>query len=111
IHGHLFFWDWNEDQKELFYSLMADCCRAYFQCGGVQQGPSDRIDMRRWEQEIGKKFLAWYKRTFIVASQNNGIPVRTGERISKLVAYGMRGSTIKDGEYDTKPEPWSYLAQ
>lgn len=110
IHGHLFYWDWNDEQKELFYTLMADCCRAFFQTGGVEQGPSDRVDRRRWDQEVGKQFKDWFDRTFVVPSKNNGVAVRTGERISKLVAYGIRGPKDEIGN-PTKPEPWSFLAQ
>jgi DNA primase len=100
IHGHLFFIDWDETQKSLFYTLMAECVRAYFKCGGVVLAPSDRADARRWLQEIGNDFKEWADRTFIVPSANAGDAVRTGYKIPKLVALGMDGK-----------EEWSFYAK
>lgn len=99
IHGHLFFWDWDDAQKSMFYTLMAGCVSNYFKCGGVMQAPSERLEMRRWLQELGN-FKQWADRTFLVPSANGGVAVRTGYRIPKLVALGKEGS-----------EPWSYNAQ
>jgi hypothetical protein len=63
------------------------------------QAPSERIEMRRWLQELGS-FKAWADRTFLVPSANGGTPLRTGFRIPKLIALGKEGN-----------EQWSYYAQ
>ncbi len=103
-HGHLFWHDWGKEQMNLFFSLLADCCRAYLQCGGMMEAPSERVDRRRWLTEIGQQFCDWADATFLVPSQNNGQPLRTGIKVPKADAYG----TMKDGRYT--PD-WSFRAQ
>lgn len=106
IHEHLFWTDWDDEEKGRFFSLLADCNRANYQCGGVMQGPSAMVEKRRWEQEIGKVFMQWANSTFLVPSVNDNVPERTGVEIKKFVALGTEN---ENG--DNKPEPWSFYGR
>lgn len=92
IHGHLFYDEWDDAEKSRFFSLLAECCITYFTLGGVQQAPSDRIERRRWKQELGQTFDTWCEMTFKVPSKNDNVALRTGIRVSKLEALGLEGN-------------------
>lgn len=57
--GHLFFDDWEGDQWNKFYNLMALCLQLYFQAGTVVQAPEQRMEKRRLRMEIGETFIEW----------------------------------------------------
>lgn len=96
--GHLLWDDWGTDEKNRFFSVLADCCRAYFQTGGIVEADSERVDRRRWASEVGPRFMEWADETFKPARLNNGQALRFGEKIDKLEAMGKRGNTT-----------WGYL--
>jgi DNA primase len=56
--GKRFFDDWDADQWNLFYNLMANCLHIYFQFGLIDP-PMERLEMRRIRQYIGEVFLYW----------------------------------------------------
>ena len=56
--GQLFFHEWDYDQWNLTWNLIADCIQLYLQ-HGVIQAPSGRIEQRRLRQEITEGFILW----------------------------------------------------
>ena len=113
IHNHLFYREWDDTQKSRFFSLMADSCMAYFNLQGVVQADPARADRRRWEKEIGKKFMRWADETFIIPEQTtDGRGLRTGYRIPKLVALGVKlDRKGPDGKHMDGCESWSYYGR
>lgn len=103
LHQHLFWYDWGEAEMGRFFSCLAECNRANYMCG-LTEGPSEMAEIRRLDTAIGKVMKDYCDETFLFPSENDNIAVRTGERVSKLVAYGLIN---EKGE--SKPEPWSFL--
>ena len=73
--GQLFF-EWDFDQWNLTWSLVADCIQLYLRYG-VVQAPSDRIEQRRLRQEITEGFILWADEYFSDKNRiNTPIPRR-----------------------------------
>lgn len=49
-------WDWN--QKNLFYNLMASCIQLWLKYG-IVESPDERLEQRRLRQQIGEDFITW----------------------------------------------------
>ncbi len=80
--GVNFFSEWEQNQWNLFYNLMATCLQLYFQSlregwGGKNKGivepPLENLEKRRLRQQIGEDFLQWADMKF--ASTSDGEPV------------------------------------
>lgn len=56
--GCNFFTDWQFDQWNLCWNLVANCVQLYLQYG-VVQAPQDRLIERRLRQEITEVFISW----------------------------------------------------
>jgi len=56
--GGLFFDDWDFDQWNLFWNLLANCLQIYLRYG-VIQAPRERIETRQLRQQMGETFLSW----------------------------------------------------
>lgn len=56
--GQLFFDEWDHDQWNRFYNLMAECLVLYFQYGLIK-APEKRLEARRIRQFIGEALLDW----------------------------------------------------
>lgn len=108
IHGHLFYDEWDDEEKSRFFSLLADCCKAYFAIGGVQAAPDDRLERRRWKMEIGQSFEAWADSVFRFPSTNGSVAVHTGLRLSKLEMLGLEG-TLDWSFYAKNPDQRKYI--
>ena len=85
--GINFFSEWDNDQWNLFYNLMANCLILYFRSlregwsgknAGIVEPPMGSIEKRHLRQMIGEDFLQWAEAAFTGSS--SGFP--TGE--SKL---------------------------
>jgi DNA primase len=85
--GINFFSEWDNDQWNLFYNLMANCLILYFRSlregwsgknAGIVEPPMESIEKRHLRQMIGEDFLQWADAAF--TSSSSGFP--TGE--SKL---------------------------
>lgn len=66
--GHQFFVDWDADQWNLFYNLMAECCQLYFRSmseewyrkgQGACPPPMADIEQRTLKQRMGEVFFQW----------------------------------------------------
>lgn len=56
--GCLFFDEWNQEQWNLFYNLMATCLQLYLQ-HNIITAPNTTLVKRRLRQEMGEEFFAW----------------------------------------------------
>lgn len=56
--GTLFFDDWDFEQWNLLWNLLAECVQLYLKYG-VVQAPSDRIEHRQMRQFMGEEFISW----------------------------------------------------
>jgi hypothetical protein len=56
--GLLFFDEWDWDQWNLLWNLVAECVQVYLKYG-VVQAPGDRIATRQLRQSMGETFLTW----------------------------------------------------
>lgn len=56
--GALFFTEWDFDQWNLCWNLLANCIQLYLTFG-VVQAPGERLEERKLRQEIGETFISW----------------------------------------------------
>lgn len=72
--GVLFFDEWDYEQWNLTWNLIAQCVQLYFRYG-VVESPSERIELRRLRQDLGEEFILWADEYFSDdAHINNAIP-------------------------------------
>ncbi len=73
--GGLFFDDWDFDQWNLFWNLVANCVQIYLKYGCVQ-APRERIETRQLRQDMGETFLSWADEYFSAENKLNAKLVR-----------------------------------
>lgn len=56
--GLLFFDEWDNEQWDLFWNLVAQCVQIYFRFGYVP-APGERLEQRKLRQDIGEEFILW----------------------------------------------------
>lgn len=56
--GCLFFVEWDYDQWNLTWNLLANCIQLYLEFG-VVQAPGERLEMRKLRQEITEPLISW----------------------------------------------------
>ncbi|WP_287768292.1 CHC2 zinc finger domain-containing protein [Bacteroides sp.] len=56
--GTLFFSEWDFDQWNLTWNLLANCIQLYLQFG-VVQAPGERLEQRKLRQEMGETLISW----------------------------------------------------
>lgn len=61
--GQLFFDEWDFEQWNLFWNLLATCVQIYLRHGYVES-PAERIEVRRLRQEMTEEFLSWAEEYF-----------------------------------------------
>lgn len=96
--GINFFTEWEQDQWNLFYNLMATCLQLYFQSRrdgwagknkGIVEPPMESLEKRRLRQQIGEDFMTWAEVTFAV--DPSGRPLdensKIGQRNSRKELY------------------------
>ena len=72
--GALFFEEWDSDQWELFWNLVAQCIQVYFRFGYVP-APDSRLEDRRLAQQIGEDFMTWADEYFEVGAGHLNIRI------------------------------------
>ena len=68
--GQLFFDEWDFEQWNLFWNLLATCVQIYLRHGYVES-PAERIEVRRLRQEMTEEFLSWAEEYFSDESHRN----------------------------------------
>ena len=56
--GSLFFSEWDFDQWNLCWNLLANCIQLYLTFG-VVQAPGERLEQRKRRQEMGEALISW----------------------------------------------------
>lgn len=56
--GTLFFSEWDFEQWNLTWNLLANCVQLYLEYG-VVQAPGERLEQRKLRQEIGETLISW----------------------------------------------------
>ena len=56
--GTLFFDDWDFEQWNLTWNLLAECVQLYLRFG-VVEAPGERIALRQMRQFMGESFISW----------------------------------------------------
>lgn len=75
--GVMFFDEWEFEQWNLTWNLLASCVRLYLKYGYVES-PSDRIEVRKIRQFLGEELIAWADEYFSSDNIiNTKIPRRT----------------------------------
>jgi hypothetical protein len=79
--GMKFFSEWDNEQWNLFYNLMATCLQLYFQSQqlkwdgteqGIVQPPMESVGKRRLRQLMGENFLIWADAAFSTGKEATG---------------------------------------
>lgn len=77
--GKNFFSEWDNDEWNLFYNLMANCLLLYFRClkfrwdepdRGIIVPPMENLEKRRLRQYMGEMFLTWADAYFAKDNRN-----------------------------------------
>ena len=68
--GQLFFDEWDFEQWNLFWNLLATCVQLYLKYGYVAS-PGERIEIRKLRQEMTEEFLSWAEEYFSDPAKRN----------------------------------------
>lgn len=107
--GALFFEEWDSDQWELFWNLIAQCIQIYFRFGYVP-APDSRLEDRRLIQQIGEDFMTWADEYFEVGGGHLNIRILRQEMFRAFtehvqntrgtkVPYSPKGFSMRLGYY------------
>lgn len=77
--GSLFFSEWDFDQWNLCWNLMANCIQLYLKFG-VVQAPGERLEQRKRRQEMGEALISW-------ADEYFSDPSKIGTQIPRKELY------------------------
>lgn len=91
--GQLFFSEWDFEQWNLTWNLVANCIQLYLRFG-VIQAPGDRIELRRMRQEITEGFILW-------ADEYFSEPTRLNVQISR--------KSLQDAYFESDPSQRKYV--
>ncbi len=75
--GILFFNEWEFDQWNLFWNLMANCVQFYLSTG-VVEAPGERLEQRIIRQKMGESFLMWAEEYY-----SDGEEAKLNQRLSR----------------------------
>lgn len=110
--GVNFFSEWEQDQWNLFYNLMATCLQLYFQSlrdewagknKGIVDPPLETLEKRRLRQQIGEDFMQWADVKF--AANTDGEPADEASALDMREARNvLYGDFIKE-----KPHAGKYV--
>ena len=92
--GVLFFDEWDFEQWNLLWNLLAECIQLYLQFG-VVQAPMERIEARQLRQMISEPFLMWADEYF-----------SNTEKIGKRIAR----KEMQDAFKEHSPEQWRFYS-
>lgn len=107
--GVNFFSDWDQEQWNLFFNLMATCLQLYFQSQrdkwddneqGIINPPMESVEKRQLRQLMGENFLIWADAVFATGQENRGT--------TKLNMKNVR-KELQDDFLDKNPNERKYL--
>jgi hypothetical protein len=81
--GLMFFDEWDFEQWNLTWNLIAQCVQLYLRYGCVES-PSERLEARRLRQSVGEELLSWAEEYFSDPSRRNTPIPRSDMRDSFL---------------------------
>ena len=90
--GSLFFVEWDYQQWNLCWNMVAQCIKLYFKIG-VVESPGEKIAIRKLRQEMGENFLLWAEEYFSDESRLN-IEIARKELFNSLIEY-MGSAAVK----------------
>ena len=79
--GVLFFDEWEFEQWNLFWNLIAGCIQLYLSTG-VVEAPGERLEQRIIRQKMGESFLMWAEEYY-----SDGEGTKLNQRISRKEIY------------------------
>lgn len=91
--GQLFFSEWDYEQWNLTWNLVANCIQLYLQFG-VVQAPMDRLEVRKIKQEITEGFIMW-------ADEYFSDTTRLNTQIARR--------TLQDSFFESDPQQRKYV--
>ncbi|MDR0686898.1 MAG: DNA primase [Dysgonamonadaceae bacterium] len=83
--GIMFFDEWDFDQWNLTWNLMAQCVQLYLKYG-VVQSPGGRLEQRHQRQFMGEEFISWAEEYFS-SEEHNNIPIIRKEMFDNFLTY------------------------
>lgn len=87
-----FFDDWDHEQYNYFYNLMAECLRLYF-LFGIVPPPGRSVELRKQRQLMGEEFLDWAETYFSLTAEGRPGPNFNTE-IPKMELYNAPPSDM-----------------
>lgn len=90
--GILFFDDWDFDQWNLTWNLLAECVQLYLRFG-VVEAPGERIKLRMLRQQITESMIAWADEYFSDPTKRN---------------YRLTRKEVQDSFYEYDPNARKY---
>lgn len=87
--GVNFFSEWDNEQWNLFYNLMANCLMLYFRSmregwsgrnAGIVEPPMENIEQRRLRQIIGEDFIQWADAAFAPNDKENSFDSKLNQK-------------------------------
>ena len=117
--GMNFFVEWDAEQKNLFYNMIAHSLIIYFKAqeekwgltgSGLIQAPVERLELRQMRQFIGETFLLWADEMFGVSETESGFNVLSPnidqpQERKKLYEDFLQPLAQSDRKYYT-PQNW-----
>jgi hypothetical protein len=83
--GVMFFDEWDFDQWNLTWNLIAQCVQLYFLYGCVES-PAQRLEVRRLRQSMGEEFLSWAEEYFSDVARRN-VQIARKDLYANFVEY------------------------
>ena len=108
--GVNFFSEWDNEQWNLFYNLMATCLQLYFQSQrdkwdgadqGIVQPPMESVQKRQLRQLMGENFLIWADAVFCSGIENRGTTKLNIKQVRKELQEDFLDKNPNERKYMT----------
>ena len=83
--GVMFFDEWDFEQWNLTWNLIAQCVQLYFLYGCIES-PAERLEVKRLRQSMGEEFLSWAEEYFSDHSRRN-VQIPRRDLYSSFIEY------------------------
>lgn len=82
--GRLLFYEWDDEQWNLFYNFMATCLQAYMKIGLPADGLDDSVRVRKLRQDVGEEFIEWADLYFMPDNIQRNKPILRKELLQSF---------------------------